>query len=148
VTPCILKVFCRFYSYLHFSMLSHVSIFVRVSVCTYTNFRTFICTYISFRISIFTYTRLPVFILAYIGVKTFNIYLQIFLSVYLFCCVYTLPGFLYPCQCFQIFERISTIMCIDECALKFFVIRYVGIFNGECCQIREQVKLRAPLRCC
>ena len=57
-----------------------------------------------------------------------------FLSVQL--CPYA-SGFSYRCQCFQIFEcRISTIMCIDLCAQKFYVIRYVGIFSGECCQTR------------
>jgi len=47
----------------------------------------------SLRISVFTYTRLSVFVLAYIGVKSFSIYLQIFLSFFLFSYVYTLPGF-------------------------------------------------------
>jgi hypothetical protein len=62
-------------------------------MCTCISFRTFTCTYMSFRISIFNYTRLPVFMLVYIGVKSFNTYLQIFLSFYLFRCAYTLRGF-------------------------------------------------------
>lgn len=46
-----------------------------------------------------------------------------FLSVQL--CLYA-SGFSYRCKCFQIFECISTIMCIDVCAQKFYVIQYVG----------------------
>jgi len=116
----VLKEFCWFYLCLHFSTLSHVSVFIRVLVRTYTSFRTFICTYISFRISIFTYTRLPVFILTYIAVKTFNIYLQTFLSFYPFCCVYTPPGFRIDVNVFK-FSNVFLQSCASMSVHRNFI---------------------------